>query len=360
MLTIDGNDVTIFQGCERRWLLNEKWRVLRWRAHSLFTSCLRQLIFSLSNGGSAPVAIQAARTRFLSTAANPGLDLTEGSDPWLIAQDYCAMLATIGTALSRLTLLAVRELEALPIPSTEGEVSWQPRAWADESGVLHRWVTVDSWGDDDLARECHGWPVFGDIVMADAPLTLHVVEIGRQRDGRRQSPWARAFRHPMLAGRFRFQRRDHHSKGGHQALQGDWKPLWYADQPQPDPEAWVDLMDGDAVTPGLLHHIAIAQPSDAVRQDTLRQLAEVSREMARTAQRLPLPPDGMRLPMARGACDGWVPCPLQQMCYREHPEKDIGAIGLYQLRAAGAAERSSPPRSVPPASVEVSSTASLS
>lgn len=274
--------------------------------------------------------IQEMRTRFLDAAANPGLDLSEGVDPWIVANDYCGMLATVLTAIGRLTLLTLHRLSPIEL---EGSSTWSPFAWKDDSGVLHRWITVDGYDDGVLARECHGWKVFGDICVCDAPLTLHVVSIGQQRGGRRQSPWARAFKDPVIAGRFKFQRGNRRS--GHSPLQGDWRPLWYADQTHPDPEAWCDVMDREEVTPSLLHHIPIAQPSEAVRRDTLDQIARLASQMSRLGSEHPRNSGGMELPMSRGACDGWVPCPWQQACFVEPGElHDIGRHGLYQIRAA--------------------------
>jgi hypothetical protein len=330
-MNIDAYGLTTFQQCQRRWLLEQSWRVVRLRPKSLFDSCLRQAVFAISNGADPVAQIQSSRTRFLSQAANPGLDVTEGVDSWKVANDYAGMLSTVLTAVARLTLLTVQRLSPISISSTS-ESQWSPLSWADESGVLHRWITIDKFDDDVLAREAHGWYVFGDIALIDAPLTLHVIDIGQTRSGRRHSPWVRAFKHPIIAHRYKFIRKNKY--GNHTTLSDQWIPLWYTDQPNPDPQMWVDLMDSDGITPTLIHHIAIAQPSSAVRKDTLRQLCVLTKEMDRIARRLPRVADGMTLPMARGACDGLIPCPWQDACYRERPAEGIGDLGLYQIKTA--------------------------
>lgn len=337
MITLDAYSLDTFQRCPRRWLLEQSWRVLRWRPKSLFTACLREAIFAISNGAEAAAEIQSARTRFLSQAANPGLDVSEGTDSWVVANDYAGMLSTILTAIARTTLLTVSRVSEQIISPL---ASWLPLAWSDESGALHRWITVDHFDDGTLARECHGWYVFGDIVVVDAPLTLHVIEIGSQRNGRRVSPWVRAYKHPVIARRYKFQRKN--SKGHGTSLSEQWIPFYYTDQPQPDPVTWVDLMDADGITPTLLHHIPIAQPSEAVRRDTLGQLGQLTTRMTRLREERPGVTDGMLEPMSRGACDGWVPCAWQEACFRERPQEDIGGLGLYQLRATPSSERSRP------------------
>jgi hypothetical protein len=245
------------------------------------------------------------------------------------------MLSTTLTAMSRLVLLTVSRPP--PIGMMEGQTSYLPLSWPDDSGTLHRWITCDAFDAEVLAREAHSWHVLGDMVMCDAPLMLHAVEIGQQRAGRRHSPWARCYKHPVIAGQFRFQRPD--GRGGWRKLSGDqWKPVWYADQTRPDPEAWCDLMDADHVTQSLLHHISIAQPSAAQARRIRGEILQVAGEMERAARLSPLPESPMAVPMARSACDPvWGPCPWQHGCFaEEYSQSVLAATGLYQIRGTDA------------------------
>jgi hypothetical protein len=345
MLTITASDLRTWDHCRRRWLLEQSWRVVRWRPASLFRSCLREGIFQLSNAADPATVLSNARTRFLSEAANPGLDVMSG-DPWTVAQDWAGMLATTLTAISRLTLLTLQRPDTVPLAA---DAAWLPLAWLDDSGTLHRWVTCDSWDADTLAREGHSWHVIADMVMCDAPMMLHAIEIGQQRNGRRHSAWARCYKHPVIAGMCRFQRPD--GKGGWRKLSGDqWKPLWYADQTRPDPARWCDLMDADHVTPSLLHHISIAQPSAGqarrIRSDVQRVAEEMCR--ARTSAAGVGAMAGMEVPMARSACDPvGGPCPWQHGCFaEEYSQSVLAATGLYQILGTGASGSSYRPRSV--------------
>ena len=332
VLAITASDLRTFQSCRRRWLLERSWRVLRWRPASLFRSCLREGIFALSNGTEPATVISNARTRFLAEAANPGMDVLTG-DPWQVAQDWAGMLGVVLTSISRLVLLTVSRPQSQPL--SEGS-SYLPLSWSDESGTLHRWTTCDFWDDDTLVREGHSWHTIADMVMADAPMMLHVIEIGQQRGGRRHSPWARCWKHPVIAGMFRFQRPD--GKGGWRKLSGDqWRTQWYVDQTRPDPEAWCDLMDADHVTPSLLHHIAIRQPSHRAAERTRDEIRRVAKDVAdlvgRHGERAGSLEAAMAEPMARAACDPvGGPCPWQAACYREQPDADLGALGLYRIR----------------------------
>lgn len=316
---------------------------MRWWPKSLWDSCIRQAVLALSSGADPELTISAARTRFMSEAANPGLDLLDG-DPWTVASDWCAMLATTLTAMSRATLLQLSRVSPVQLDSS---TSWQPSSFADESGTLHRWVSTDAIDADFLTRQFHSWHVFGDIAVCDAPMTLHVIVIGQQRGGRRASPWARAWKHPVIANRYKFQRND--GKGGHRALAGaEWRALYFADNPKSDPSAWVDVMQQEGVIASLLHHIAIAQPSEESARQCREQILDEGERMrglleARSPRRMDSesgPEPAMALPMARGACDAnHVACPWQQACYREQPAEGISSLALYQLRTPIGPER---------------------
>jgi hypothetical protein len=333
MVVIAANDLRTWQRCRRQWLLEQSWRVLRWRPHSLARACLREGVFQLSNGADPATTVTNARTRFLTEAARPGLDVMSG-DPWVVAQDWAGMIGVVLTAISRLVMLTLTRPQQIPLPPPASECAWRPSTWQDDSGTLHRWITVDAWDDEALAREAHGWAVIGDMVMLDAPMQLHVVEIGQQRNGRRVSPWARCWRHPVIAGMCRFQRPD--GKGGWRKLSGEkWSPLWYADQTKPDPTQWCDLMDADHVTQSLLHHVSIAQPSGRQASRIRAEILHVGQEMHRSLQEHAGPAGGMEVPMARSACDPvGGPCQYQTCCFSDdYLVAGIQSSGLYVLRS---------------------------
>jgi hypothetical protein len=245
------------------------------------------------------------------------------------------MLGTILTSVSRLTLLTLTMPGTIPLADT----AYSLQSWSDDSGTLHRWICCDSFDDEVLAREAHSWSVIGDMVTADAPMMLHAIDIGQQRQGRRHSPWARCYRHPIIAGQCRFQRPD--GRGGWRKLSGDkWRPLWYSDQPKPDAEAWCDLMDADGVTPSLLHHISISQPSRTQSARIRAEIEQVASGMRTAFAEHPLPGDPMSVPMARASCDPvGGPCAWQQGCFAEdYSAAGIAASGLYAIRPAKKAD----------------------
>lgn len=320
-MIFDAKRLTDLQSCPRKLLLHTDYEVLRWRAHSLLDACLRIGIQRITNGMDPAAVATEAKGLFLQTAANPGLDAPYGADTYKLAKDSCAMLDTILRAAARWALPALVDSPTVRLNSS---VEWAPLAAMDAGGELHRIVTVDRWDEGALARELHSWYVFGDICATRHSMTLHAIEIGQTRKGRRASAWARGWKHPAMPNlRMRFVRADGSAFNG-------WKPMYLADYPHSDVQLWVDQMYEEGVAQALVHHIPVAVPEESVVADTLRQMMiEARRADVLISERASTP--WSALPMSRAACDGpLVPCAWQYACHQT--VTDLSTIGLYVAR----------------------------
>jgi hypothetical protein len=317
---VDAAMLVEFQTCRRRFLLSRKWRSLRWKAKLLFDSCLRQGILDLGNGNSVSETVSGATTRYMNTGANPGLDVS-GQDPYKIALDMCAMLETILTTLGRRPLL---HLKPLPSKMISDGLEWVFLAHVDDRGELHRVVTVDRFDDDRLSQEMHSWYVFGEICMARKPMHLHFIEIGQMRDGRRHSPWARAWQHEYIANRIKFQRK------GNKALQGDaWKPIFLADSNSHTSSSWVDAMESEGVAETLIHDIDVTVPALDHIKTFVRDVKTEATQMQQWMQAVHNP---QMVPMTRSACDVPFACAFQPVCYSPTIDVDVASLGMYKPR----------------------------
>lgn len=298
--------LTTLDRCQRRFALESTHRVLRLRPKELFDRLLRDAIFAIANGADAREAADSACTVFLETAADPGLEIL--SDPYTLAMDYSAIFRTALEAISREMLLVVKRAGVIEI----GDHKWEVQAFRDESGILHRWTSVERWDYDAQIRELHSWHVFGDCAATGQGMWLHVVEIGRQSKGHQLSPWCRCFKHPAIAKHFRFR----HVDGG--ALEGAWKPVFYQDSSENDPKLWVDLMERDNVR--VLHHLQIRDPHP-------EHVKEFRRNLPIFAQQIDnLLPDWKDIPLRRTSCD--IPlCPWQPVCYAPPGLVNIEGVG---------------------------------
>jgi hypothetical protein len=323
-IVLDSRAIGDFQACKRKFLLDHDYRKLRKKPKELFDACLRQAIFRLSQkGGDGAVLGAEASSWFMSAAANPGLDIL-GGNPYEIAKDYCAMLETILRSLARMTLMQVRDLR--PVQMTPS-ISWAFLSHADDSGTLHRWITLDSWTPADMTREAHSWATIGDMVIARAPLVLHVIEIGRQLRGRRASAWARGWKHPGLPNlKMRFRRTDGSSFQG-------WKPVYAADSPSVDYDEWVEKMWQEGASQSLVHHIPLESPTGTIADRATKEILGEGIAMRNLLTERDSSP-WSALPMSRNACDTYFPCPFQLACYNP-TVVDPQTLGMYQLRNSG-------------------------
>ena len=289
-MTLSASSLTTFQSCARRFSLEREYRALRVRPKVLLEEILRYAIVDLSHGRSVKDVTDEACTQFLERAARPGLDTLH--DPFTLARDLCALMSNVLEYLSRTVLLTMKP--------AKGDSQWSMSSLVDESGALHRWITVSRWDEDARYRELHSWAVFGDCCAAQQGMWLHVIEIGEARKGHQHSPWCRAYKHPVIAGHFRFRKHDGSS------LKGEWKPVWFQDSDQNTSRAWVDLMQADNIE--LIHHLQIRDPLP-------EHVSQFHRELSAEYSRAESLPGWTQVPMSRAACDMPYMCPWQPICY---------------------------------------------
>lgn len=322
-MILDATILSHFQSCRRRSVLERTWRPRQWRAKSLFERELRSALFALSNGADLSEVVRVHRARFLGYCANPGLDLPPGANSFIIAKDWAIMLEVLLRTLKRSALLTLKSIS--PVDLVGSNVLWRVSSPVDESGVLHRWVTCDRWDQDELSRQVHGWWTFGDLAVALRPLTLHVIEIGQIRSGRRDSCWTRGFRSryaPNLP--LRFKRPERNPK--------DFLSEYLADKrsEESETEGWVSEIIKEGLAQKHILHVPLECPPIEVCRDTRNQILQLAAEIESTSAAL-----WSDVAMARSACDGLVPCPWQDCCYR-HPLEDPEDAGYVRLDAEAA------------------------
>lgn len=332
-MILDAHAITIYQSCPRRYLLSLDYEPLQWRPRELLNACLREGVLAISQGKDAGIVAELSSTRFLQEAANPGLDLPRGTNTYVVAKDYAAMLSTI--------LRATQPIAHLPVlsPSTAAPLSptkqWLPLAMVDEGGVLHRVTTTDRVDDAWMARELHSWYVFGDVAATRREMVIHVVEIGQQRDGRRASAWARGWKHPaMSALRMRFVK-----KGGEGFSK--WSPVYLADNSSRSHEDWAQQLVAEGVAGTLIKEIRVAVPPSRVCDDTVAQVLAEGIRMKRLVDERGSS-SWRTQPMHRAACDSnasGAGCPFQYCCHSAGSDTlNPADSGMFRERMAPALE----------------------
>jgi hypothetical protein len=313
--TVDAASLTDFQACKRRFILNSEWRLARWRPKLLFDVLLRRGILQLTKQVEVEKVAADAKAVFLERATNPGLDII-GRDPYQASKGWVSLLESVLHGISR-TVLPV--LHDPPVAKLTSTIDWRFLSWADDSGTLHRWVTVESWDEDAISRELHSWRTFGDLVMSGCPMVLHAIVLGQNRNGRFLSPWTRTYVHPaMPALRWRWTKPEDTS----------WKPVQLLDQNRLDVSEWIDQAWSQGAIQPLLQDQQVELPAESVCRDTKYQMSREASDMAKLIEERT---SYLAEPMSRGSCDIYVPCSFQPVCHSSEPV-DLVQIGLYVNR----------------------------
>ena len=291
---MNASTLTSFQRCPRILKHQEAKSPKRWKPRELGEIHLRSGILALSIGVKASQVSKDIQASFLEQAANPGLDVE--CQPYKLAMDWVSILGNVFEYVSRGTL---QKLKLGPSIILSPDLSWQCKSFQDEAGCLHRWLMLDRLDSDSLTRELHSWHTDGDRCAAQVPVTLHIIEVGRNSGDHQNSPWCRIFKHPHIINRYAFQKTDG------TPLEGAWKAAWFADGNKNTAEMWVDLMLRDQVK--AYHQIQ-------VKQATAAQVAEFKRQVEIENQRMAAleSTPWQQLPMFRPACD------LPVCCYKNH------------------------------------------
>lgn len=316
-MELNGNLLSSWQRGRRLYAIQRQFRYRRWHPTNLLSTALRRAVISLSNGEPIDTVSNTAVNYFLANVKQPGMDVPTGTNTYTLAMDFTATIRNVLEYLSRLTLLTLQPRRAVQV--MDG-LTWSFLAYEDESGVLHRWKFVDYIDTDTIVKEMHSWPVIGDVIVGRAPMMLHIVSVGMTRQSRRITPWCRAYKSPAIAHLYRFQKRSG------RALEGDWKPVWFADNPKSKSSDWVDLMLEDDVAEGLIQHVQINEPNQIHADNFYRDLSyEYHQILASDVESTNFDP--LTLPMCRTSCDVPFTCPHQYVCYST--ELTMQNSGLY-------------------------------
>lgn len=218
-----------------------------------------------------------SKTALMSLAASPGLDLN--------VQDI------YGTAV-HLSFLA-----EILTAYLKGPEEWVKSGEVWESGPdLRRIVLCSTWNEETKMREIRSWRTLLPVCTEDRPMLLNFISIGSTVEGRRVSPWTRAWAHPKNNA-LRFKKKDGESLGP------GWEQVW-RERANTDVMRWLSIMQRDRVFDDLVHSVKVPVP--ARRDEYLEDIGRIQEEMAA----LPENP-----PMNRGGCYRFSPCEFVSVCH---------------------------------------------
>lgn len=176
---------------------------------------------------------------------------------------------------------------------------WISSAFLDPSGLrLRRILLVDRWSEERARAESHSWRTIGECVAYDLPLVQTVLVIGQNREGRRHSPWSKAWTHPVNHA-LRMRKRSGEGFGG------KWKGV-FREETEFSREHWIDAMTNDGILGDVAFEVEVPVP-EAQAKSKIRHLMEKKLAEIKGLVALPDP--------CPSQCDGLTPCQFVNACW---------------------------------------------
>ncbi|MHB1952134.1 MAG: hypothetical protein ACYCOU_00175 [Sulfobacillus sp.] len=295
-----------FDRCPRRYQFERQYE-------STSITPLGLLYAAVEGSLTASGPLEGARSVILERTAR--LDVNAGDLSPLSAVRHVTATAEVIALAMRKRFGQAKLLE----PISLGEHQWKSRLF-EMKDELHRVILAGYMDDDTLRSYAHSWGTMGELAALERPLSLTLVIVGTQRNGRRHSHWARAYQHPIQKSSLRFA-----SRKRDDGFTSAWKMVW-REQTGIAAETWLERMASDDVLGDLIVSRRVKYDgADARMVQARRELIQIVPEMAASV-------DPMRLPMRRSSCDevGRGACPFSPCCYSPTPVTPEELPGLYR------------------------------
>lgn len=258
--------LTNFEACQREGVWSADWR--RPRLDS--TEMLRRSITAGLMVADRSDYGDVAGEEMMELAVNPGME-TPASHHIHESVVHHAALADMLTSAIRAPGSPPWEI---PAPTPAG---WTSSAFLDPSGDrLRRVVIASSWNDDRHYSEIRSWFGLGEVAMYGLPMTMAVVVIGQQRDGKRSSPWTRGFLHPYTH-KLRLRKK---TRVTGETFSEKWEQIWREDRGEISTRTWLQAMLDDDILRDVCFTVDIDVPSEAavtrIKETIVRELDYVA------------------------------------------------------------------------------------
>lgn len=291
-----------FDRCERRLALE--------RTHELLTiSPLGLLYAAVEAAMVAPDPARAASDAVMEITSRLKVNVENELSPISTVRHVQSMAEVIGLALRAKFIVKATKPDLVPL----GDDQWQSGLF-EIRGELYRLILTAHMDDDSLRSFAHSWQTIGELAAMQRRVTLLVVIVGAQHGGRRHSPWAKGWLHPINKSSLRFAPRKRDD-----GFTANWTECW-RERTTIGAQTWLNRMQADEVLDGLISTRRIVYNGKDERMNQAQwDMGELVPLLA-TAR--------ADAPMRRSSCDevGRGACPWQPYCYSSTPVS-LDALG---------------------------------
>ena len=297
----------IFDRCERRFAFE--------REYEPRTISLTGLLYAAVEGSlTAPDPCQGVKDAIAERTQR--LDVSAGDLSPISAVRHVESMAEVIALALREKFGSARRADDAKL----GEHVWRSNLFICR-GRPHRFVLTSHLDDDSLRSYGHGWQTIGEMAALETSIMLTAIIIGAQRSGRRHSPWAKGFLHPVQK-QLRIGRRKAAQNDG---FTSGWKEIW-REQSDIKADTWLERMQADEMMGDLIVSRKLQYRGEDERmKQARREMFTLADEMGRAT---------VEAPMRRSSCDeiGRGACPWQAVDYSAIPLSPDDLPHLYRRR----------------------------
>jgi hypothetical protein len=228
------------------------------------------------------------------------------------------------SALADILVTTLRKMEDSPWEVPQPVENWKSSAFLSPDGShLRRVVLVSHWTPEREESEKRSWGCLGECAVYGLPMKLAVLVIGQQRNGKRSSPWCKAFRHPANKG-LRFRKKERTKS---ETFSDRWTQVLREDCADITTEQWLAAMMKDDVLADVGFHLAIPVPETPLRT----RILDMMRTKIDHIYALKEKPEGNI-----SSCDWPVSCAFKRCCWgakETDPSEKNGFIQIHDYHS---------------------------
>lgn len=295
-MIIDAACMESWEGCRRRWTWQQNHELIRVTPMGALYRAIDQY---LTADKVEPDVIKA----WIMTEAGERGIWSKRQDTYDMMTNYAHLAECVARILRQPSAGPIEKHRPIEIAK---RMEWQPNSYLIDNGLrIMRVVLVDHWDEDRQASELHSWRTVGDVCTTELPMTLRVIVIGHNREGRRHSAWTKGQQHPVNR-QLRFARKHGKADG----LAASWKTVW-REECGINAQAWLEQMSRDGVLRELAFDRPVKVPGPIQRQRVIDDISAAYREMLNYVGA-----SGSVLPRTRSACHSHgEECAFQCCCF---------------------------------------------
>src|ERR1700690_1581466 len=298
-----------YETCPRAGFFARSWASQRLGSSQMTLEAIQHVLACKELAGESSWGALAGAT-VMQLAADRGLDTT-------LHEIYPSVVHH--SALADILVTTLRKMGDSPWGVRAPVDNWKSSAslWPDGSH-LRRVILLRHWTEEREGSTRNCWGCLGECAVYGLPMKLAVLVIGQQRNGKRSSPFTKAFRHPSNRT-LRFRKKERNRS---QTFSDRWTQVLREDCADITTEQWLAAMLKDDVLADVAFHLEIPVPENLLRM----RILDMSRRKLDALYAMKKKPEANL-----SGCDWPVSCAFKRCCWGAKETEPSEKNGYIQI-----------------------------